>query len=142
MKKSVTKFIHNFLSQNLSIPSNQNMSQEAKCFNTPILYTTNALLQLFSKHQIYFFSHLPARKYSTIFQDGTLLGLILHFSFFKCFQFFKFNMPSQKSDDNNDSIRIIFLKTSINKTDIINKYTKNAHFITRKCDITRIFIKL
>ena len=26
---------------NFSIPQNQNMSQWAKCFNTPILYTTH-----------------------------------------------------------------------------------------------------
>ena len=40
-----------------------------------------------------------------------LLALILHLSFFKRFVFFKFNMPSPKSDINN-SIRIIFIKLS------------------------------
>ena len=30
---------------NVSIPPDQNMSQGAKCFNTPILYTTTRFLQ-------------------------------------------------------------------------------------------------
>ena len=49
-------------------------------------------------------------------------------------------MPSQNSDRNN-SIRIIFIKFII-KADIIKIYIKNTHFITRKYDITRIFIKI
>ena len=51
--------------------------------------------------------------------------------------FFKFTMPNQKFDE-NDSIRIIFMKIII-KVNIIKIY-KNAHFITRKFRITSIFI--
>ena len=69
-----------------------------------------------------------------------LLALILHLSFFKCFVFFKFNVSSQKSDKNN-SMRIIFIKIIIN-INIIKIYTKSTHFITTKCGITRIFIKI
>ena len=61
---------------------------------------------------------------------GINSSLILFFAFFA---FFKFNMPSQKSDMNR-SIRIIFIKIKI--------YVKNTHFVTRKCDIARIFIKV
>ena len=56
------------------------------------------------------------------------------------FAFFKFNMPSRKSDMNN-CIRIIFIKTII-KINIIKIYIKNTHFITTKYNITRIFIKI
>ena len=49
-------------------------------------------------------------------------------------------MPSQNSDKNN-SIRIIYIKFII-KANIIKIYIKNTHFITRKYDITRIFIKI
>ena len=48
-------------------------------------------------------------------------------------------MPSQKSDK-NDSIRIIFIKISIKIN--IKIYTENTHFITTKCDISRIFTKI
>ena len=43
--------------------------------------------------------------------------------------------------DMNKSFRIIFIKINIIKVNIIKIYTKNTHFITRKCDIVRIFIK-
>ena len=99
-----------------------------KCFNTPKLYTTNALKALLGKN-------------SNIFWDATLLVLILHLSFFlKFFVFFKFNMSSQKSDENN-SIRIIFIKI-IFKISIIKICIKNNHFITRNYEITRISIKI
>ena len=45
---------------------------------------------------ISFFSTSDMQKFH-IFLDATLLTLILHVSFFKCFAFFKFTMPSQKS---------------------------------------------
>ena len=60
---------------------------------------------------LFLFSHLLTCKNLTIFKDAMLLALILHLSFFKRFVFFKFNMPSPKSDINN-SIRIIFIKLS------------------------------
>ena len=50
------------------------------------------------------------------------MTLILHLSVFKCFVFFKFTMPSQKSDKNN-SIKIIFIKIVV-KFNIIKIYTK------------------
>ena len=49
-------------------------------------------------------------------------------------------MPSQKYDLNN-SLRIIFIKIII-KINIIKIYMTNTHFITRKSNITRIFIKV
>ena len=50
-------------------------------------------------------------------------------------------MPNQKSYKNN-SIRIIFPIISIIEINIIKTYTKNTHFITTKCNITKIFIKV
>ena len=79
-------------------------------------------------------------KNSTIFQNAMLLALILQFSLFKSFVFFKFNMPSQKSDMSN-SIRTIFIKFII-KINVVKIYIKYTHFIKRKYDITRIFIKI
>ena len=71
-----------------------------------------------------------------------LHALILHLYFFKCFAFFKFITPSQESDMNK-SFSIIFLKVIIIiiKVDFINIYYKNIHFISKKCDFTKIFIK-
>ena len=60
---------------------------------------------------------------------------------FKCFAFFKLNMPSQKSDM-NDSIRIIFILISNVKHNIIKIYIKNTHYVTNKYNIFRIFIKI
>ena len=54
--------------------------------------------------------------------------------------YFKFNMPSQKSDNNN-SITIIFIKTII-EINIIKISIKNTHFFTNKYGVTRIFIKV
>ena len=60
-------------------------------------------------------------------------------TFFHCFTLFKSITPSLKSNMNN-SCRIIPIKINIIKVNIINIYTKNTHFMTEKCDITRIFI--
>ena len=60
---------------------------------------------------------------------------------FKCFAFFKLNMPSQKSDM-NDSIRIIFILISNVNHNIIKIYIKNTHYVTNKYNIFRIFIKI
>ena len=89
---------------------------------------------------LFLFSYLLAYTNPTILLDVTPLVLILFLYFFKCFTFFKFIVPSQRSDMNN-SFKIIFMKISIIKVNIIKIYTKNTHFITWKCDITRIFIK-
>ena len=47
----------------------------------------------------FFFVILLTCKNAATFWDTTLLLLILHLSSFKCFAFFKFNMPSQQSDN-------------------------------------------
>ena len=55
--------------------------------------------------------YLLTYKNSTFFEDAVLLVLILHLSFFKCFGLFKFNVPSQKSDNMlNKKIVLIRLK--------------------------------
>ena len=41
----------------------------------------------------------------------------------------------------NKSFRINLIEIIIIRVKIIRIYTKNTHFITRKCDITRIFVK-
>ena len=48
-------------------------------------------------------------------------------------------MSSQNSNK-NDSIRNMFRLISIVKFNVIKIYIKNAHSITKKFDITRIFI--
>ena len=50
------------------------------------------------------------------------------------------NGPGHKSDMNN-SFRIMFIKINIIKVSIIKIYTKNTVFVTRECEVTRIFIK-
>ena len=110
--------------------------QVTKRSNTLKWYTLKALLN----KNWYFFSFFPSvmeKLHHGIFWDATLLALILHLSLFRCFAFFKSNMPSK----NSYSIRIIFIKIII-KISIINTCTKNTHFITTNCDITRIFIKM
>ena len=87
-----------------------------------------------------FFFHILRCNNSTMFLDATISASILHLSFFKFFVFFKFNMPSQKSDKNN-SIRIIISKVIV-KVNVIKIYIKNTHFMKRKYNITRIFIKV
>ena len=107
-----------------------------KCPNARKLCTLKAPL---SKNGFYFFSHLLTCKISTIFYDATLLKLIIPLSFFECCVF-KFQMASQKSDANN-RISIIFIKVFI-KINLMQVYNKNTHFVTRKYNINRIFIKI
>ena len=64
----------------------------------------------------------------------------LSYFFFKYFSLFKFIAQRQQRDMNN-SFRIISIKISIIKVNIIRIYTNSTHFITWKCDITRILIK-
>ena len=63
-----------------------------KCSNISILYINDGLKALLSK------SWMTCEN-STIFQDATLYALILRLSLFKCFSFFKFTMPREKSDN-------------------------------------------
>ena len=82
----------------------------AECRNTSKLYTKlYALKALFSKIGSFPFCHLLTCKNLTIFWDATILALILHLPFFKCFMFFKFNIPSQKSDMNNSIFFYVFM---------------------------------
>ena len=114
---------------------------DSKCSNIPMSCTTNAHFYIPSvKLVLFLFSHLLTCKTYTISYHAPLLALILHLTFLKYFAFYKFNMPSQKYDTNNN-IRIIFIKILI-KINIIKIYIKNTHFITRKYNITRIFIKV
>ena len=53
---------------------------------------------------------------------------------------FKSITLNHKTDMNN-SFRIIFIKISIIKVNIINIYTNKTYFITIKSDITRFFTK-
>ena len=106
-----------------------------------IIHYRHTLLQLFNNHWIYFFFLIFLTCTNpTIHWDATPQALILHLYFFKCFVFFKFNVPNQKSDMIN-STRIIFVKIII-KINIIRIYIKNTHFISVKCNITIIFIKI
>ena len=106
-----------------------------KCFNTSILHTLKAFL---SKNWLYFFFLIFwYARIPPCFRIPHCWHYF--FTFLKCFAFFKFNMSSQKSDKNN-SIRVIFMKIII-KINIIKIYINNTHLITRKFDITRIFIK-
>ena len=68
-------------------------------------------------------------------------GINSSINFFKCFTFFKFNMPKQKSDMIN-SIRIISINIIIAKVNAIKIYIKNTNFIEIKYNITKIFIKI
>ena len=80
-----------------------------KCLNISILCTTDAHFYNPSVKISYVsFFHILSRKISTIFEDATLLALVIYLSLFKCFTFFKFDMPSQISHKSN-SIRIIFI---------------------------------
>ena len=45
------------------------------------------------------------------------------------------------NSDMNNCFRIISIRINIPKVNIVKVYTKNTYFITKKYDITRIFIK-
>ena len=69
-----------------------------KCWNTPKLYT---LKELLSKNWFYFFfSPSPGMKKSQHLLGCHAIDINSSvISFFKCFTFLKFNMPSQTSDN-------------------------------------------
>ena len=62
------------------------------------------------------------------------------FMFFQYFVLFKYIIPSQKFDINNN-FRIIFIKIIIIKVNVIKIYMKNTHLISKKCNFTKIFIR-
>ena len=41
LRFAIIQNLYEFFTQNVSISPDQNMSQEAKCFNTPKMYTTD-----------------------------------------------------------------------------------------------------
>ena len=110
-----------------------------KSLNTHILCT----IEVHQKHysvkigSVSFFSSSDMRKFHQRLRCHTIS---INSSFDWFFTFFTFTMPSQTFEKNN-SIRTIFFVISIIKINIIKIYTKNTHFITARCDITRIFIK-
>ena len=108
-----------------------------KYFNTSILQTTNPYFYNPSVKigSISFFSSFDIRKFHHLLACHNTGINSLHL--LKSFAFFKFNMPSQKSDNDN-STRIIFITIIIK----INIYIKNTNFTTEKHDITRIFIEV
>ena len=79
-----------FCAKNVSIP------QEAKRFNTPILYTINAHFYNCSINigPVSFFSSSDMHQFN-IYWDATLLPLIIA-TIFHFFAFFKFNMFDKK----------------------------------------------
>ena len=132
-------FIYNFLKDNGKIFLK--ISELYKAFvrqNVSIYYKYYSFK---SRFHLFIFSHLVTCMTFSIFQDNTLLPLIIHLYFFKWFSIFKFNMPNQTSDMNS-FFMINFIIISIIKVDIIKIYIKNSHFITKKWRITRIFIKI
>ena len=104
-----------------------------------VVYYCSALKALLSKNGFYFLlSNLVTCKNSTIFQDTTLLALILRLSFSKCFPFFKVTTPSQKFAMNY-SISIIFINfIIIMKINFIKIYSEIMSLISNKCDFIKI----
>ena len=88
-----------------------------------IVYYRCTLLQSLCKNRFFFFlfSSADMQKFHHVLGCHNI-GINSLLIFFKFFAFFKFNMPSQKSDKNN-SIRIIFIKIII-KINIIKIYIK------------------
>ena len=70
--------------------------------------------------------HLLASTNPTILLDVMLQALIFAYFFFKCFALFQSIMPSHKFEMSNN-FRIIFIRTSITKVNIIKIFTKNTH---------------
>ena len=88
---------------------------------------------------LFLFSHLLAKTNPAILLDAALQVLVLAYIFFKCFDFFKFVMPRQNFCPivwGHLPKVIIMIKVSF-----IKIYTKNTHFICKKCGFTKIFIK-
>ena len=75
------------------------MSQGGKCFNIPMLYTTNTLLQLFNKQWIYFFFFSSFDMYQShqLLVCYATTGINSLFNVFMFFPFFKINTLDKKS---------------------------------------------
>ena len=89
---TIVKNLYKFWAQNVWIP------QEAKCFNTPILYTSDAHFYNSSIKigPISFFSSSDTQKFYHLLGCRTIgINSSLIF-FFKFFAFFKFNLPDQE----------------------------------------------
>ena len=111
-----------------------------------IIRYRRTLLKPFSKNWFYFFfpiipffaSSYMQKFHHLIWCHATDINFSLIIFLILCI--FQFEMPSRKSDKNS-SIRIIFIKI-IMKINVIKIYIENNRFITRKYDITIIFIKM
>ena len=130
-------FMHNFLSQNVPIPTNDTILTSTKT----TFYTFHTLSNFISKKigSIPFFSSSGKDQYPAILLDAALQVLVLAYIFFKCFDFFKFVMPRQNFCPivwGHLPKVVIMIKVSF-----IKIYTKNTHFICKKCGFTKIFIK-
>lgn len=71
-----------FFESNVSIPSDQNMSQEAKCFSTPILYTTYIWCKFENMVQVW---TLPVNLFNWIIQGSLCFSVpILYSTYIWC----------------------------------------------------------
>ena len=69
----------NFISKNVSIPSDKNMSQVAKCFSSPKTYTTILLaVKIFSTNTIYLIKETLSMFITLSFQLFKNLSLFQH----------------------------------------------------------------
>ena len=68
-----------------------------------------------------------------------MLQVLVAYIFLKRFMLFKSITPCHTSGRSN-SFRIIFIKINIIKVHFIKIYTNKTYFISKKCDIIRIFI--
>ena len=129
-------FMHNFLSQNVLIPPNHRILTSTKTiFTTSTHFPTLSVKRLI----LFLFSHLLAKTNPAILLDAALQALVLAYILFKCFYFFKFVTPRQNVCpivSGHLPKAIIMIKVSF-----IKIYTKNTHFICKKCGFTKIFIK-
>ena len=88
----------NFLLKNVSIPSDQNMSRQTKCFYNNILHTTDARFYISSVKigSISFFSSSDKRQFHHLFGCQAIgINSVFNF-FFQWFSFFKFNVLDEK----------------------------------------------
>ena len=144
-------FVHNVLGQNVWIfPLYLLLTRRIKTFwskvptllsifstTFPQLYHFPTLFEFLSlKNGSILFSHLLAST------DSMLQALTLYLYRFQMLRVVLrcFITRIHRSEMNN-SFMTSFIKIKIIKVNIIKICFKNTYFITRKCDITRIFIK-
>ena len=94
----------------VSVPSDQNMSQGAKCFNTPHLYTNDPHFYNLSINigSISFFSSSDMHQAHHLYGCHAA-GINSSLIFFKCFAFFKFSMLDKKAVLTRGKIKTICL---------------------------------